>query len=157
MKSIFLSSFSNGHTPRKGFTLLEVIIVVVILGVLASLALPKYNNMVIQGECRSVETNMIVIYQAVKLFRMRNPTNSYPGSANLAAINATLGLSIADDPLHNYFIPAGSPWDMSVIRVDGKYHCYLQFPIVGVYDQPNVYCQYYSGFGSGDVCPSIVG
>ena len=55
----------------KGFTLMEIMIAVIILGVIASLALPRYNNVVRQNECRQAQQNMVLIYNTVQVFKIK--------------------------------------------------------------------------------------
>jgi prepilin-type N-terminal cleavage/methylation domain-containing protein len=84
----------------KGFTLIEIIVVMVIIGILAALAIPNYNNMIQQGQATAARGNLITIYNAQKNYYL-NPTtggnfyNSATGN-DLTNINAALGLSITD-------------------------------------------------------------
>ncbi|MDD5027763.1 MAG: prepilin-type N-terminal cleavage/methylation domain-containing protein [Candidatus Omnitrophica bacterium] len=50
---------------KKGFTLIELIIVVVIIGILAIIAIPKYYANVTKAERAQVYSNLVAIRQAV--------------------------------------------------------------------------------------------
>jgi len=53
---------------RKGFTLIELMIVVVIIGLLASVAIPNFISMVGRAKEASVKTNMHVMQTAAEDF-----------------------------------------------------------------------------------------
>jgi len=144
------------QSAGKGFTLMEIMIAVIILGVIGSLALPRYNNVVRQNECRQAQQNMVLIYNAVQVFKIKNLPSSFPESPTLGDINTSLNLSILPDPNHTYYMPAGSalgPWDISVDRNDGSYQCYMQFwEMISPLSSTNPACS----AGMILACPSII-
>lgn len=62
---------------QRGFTLIEVMIVVVILGILASVALPAYNDYVIRG--RIPEATSALSTTRVRLEQYFQDNRSYAG------------------------------------------------------------------------------
>lgn len=64
---------------RKGFTLIELIIVVVLVGILASIAIPNYYTVMNKAKDASVRTNMYMLQSAVEEFAVRS-NGGYPGS-----------------------------------------------------------------------------
>lgn len=57
---------------KKGFTLLEIIIVVIIVGVLASLALPRLFNTVEFSRSTEAMSNIGALRQAIERCQLRN-------------------------------------------------------------------------------------
>ncbi len=73
---------------RKGFTLIELMIVVVILGILAAVAIPNFISMMGRAKEASVKTNMHVMQTAAEDFAAVS-SGRYPDS----------GADVADDGL----------------------------------------------------------
>ena len=95
---LFSKVFGIGTKKRspRGFTLMEIIIVVITLGVIASLALSSYNKVVEQNYCRSAQMNLIAIHNAVQIYYLKNQTYNTRSGFDLTAINTDLNLSIVD-------------------------------------------------------------
>ncbi|MBI3318442.1 MAG: prepilin-type N-terminal cleavage/methylation domain-containing protein [Candidatus Omnitrophica bacterium] len=70
---------------RRGFTLLELLVVVIVIGVLASVALPNYNRMIEKTRVRDAQGTLNMIFQAERVYRLDNA--SYGTLAQLIAGN----------------------------------------------------------------------
>ena len=80
---------------QYGFTLAEMLVVIVILGVLAGIAIPTYRNTMEQSRRNEACSNLNVIYMGQKIYRINNGTfwnpGNNPGHGN---INNTLSVDI---------------------------------------------------------------
>ena len=68
---------------QKGFTLVELMVVVVILGVLVAIAVPIYNNVTESAKLNAHLANIRTIEGAIESYKAANPT------ATLSTINVT--------------------------------------------------------------------
>ena len=105
---------------KKGFSLIEVTIAIIILGILTAIAIPNYMTMVVQGEARATQNNLMVIFNAQKNYYFTNgtycgllagdPSNCNSLNSGASSINTLLSLNI-NDPNFNYscqlLIPSG--------------------------------------------------
>ncbi len=94
-------------SDSKGFTLIEIIVVTVILGILAAVALPNYTTMITQQAARAAKNNLITIYNAQWNYYFTNGfyckdtaipphiCDTLTGSAT--SINTNLSLNIIDN------------------------------------------------------------
>lgn len=76
---------------KNGFTLVEIMIVVVIIGILAAIAYPSYTNYKLRANRADVESQMLQIARNLSAYKMVN--NDYGAS------NSTAGY--ASNPLTN--------------------------------------------------------
>lgn len=66
---------------QKGFTLVELLIVVIIIGILTAIAIPVYRNASQNAERRSVEANLKTIDSAIQQYK--NDNGEIPSEAEL--------------------------------------------------------------------------
>ena len=84
------------RTGSKGFTILEILMVLVLLGVLTTIAVPMFIKTIKTSRQREVFALLKLIEQAQKIYRLEN--NSYypqTGSqTNISDINHNLSLDL---------------------------------------------------------------
>lgn len=60
---------------KKGFTLIELIIVIALLGVIAGIAVPRYSGILEQAKIDSDEVTLEMIEKAAELYHFQNPAD----------------------------------------------------------------------------------
>lgn len=102
------------RSRQKGFTLIELMIVVVIIGILAALAIPRFSAATVktrQGEAKLVLKNICTMQMT---YRVESPTNAYftsgeVGSATNQNAFINLGVVIPQNALYSYtIVPSGA-------------------------------------------------
>lgn len=116
----------NLKKNQKGFSLVELLIVVVILGILASIAVPKFLTTRDESQLRTCQTNMATINYASELYYFANsvkfdPTGNiiFPAGGSGGPANASaLYTAVTSD---TSFFPDGPP----ACPVDGSTYTFL--------------------------------
>ena len=85
----------RGKFFQSGFTVLELMIVVIIIAIIAAFAVPNYQKTVERSYRRTAETNLIALHGTQQIYRTTNGT--YWGTGNVSAINTNLGLNIIEN------------------------------------------------------------
>lgn len=74
-----------------GFTLIEILIVIVILGIVAGLAVPVYTNSVEQARQNEAKVNLNAMFMGEKIFALNHNGNFWNGGGTVLAPSTTSG------------------------------------------------------------------
>jgi len=67
-----MKQFNLRRRIQRGFTLIEIMVVVVIMGVLAALVVPKLLNRAGESKIAAAKVDIATIMQALKLYKLDN-------------------------------------------------------------------------------------
>jgi prepilin-type N-terminal cleavage/methylation domain-containing protein len=100
---------SKFHRSQKGFTLIELMIVVVIIGILAALAIPRFMRATTKSKQSEAKQILKQIYVMQRAYRQEKDTYTANGaSASAGGTFATLGVDIMSTARYTYAITADS-------------------------------------------------
>ena len=102
--------FSRFHN-RKGFTLIELMIVVVIIGILAALAIPRFMKSTTKAKQSEAKQILKQIYTMQHTYRQANNSYGDNGLTSVAGAVFTfpqIGVDIQSSAVYGYGIVAGA-------------------------------------------------
>ena len=113
------------NQARKAFTLIEILIVVVILGILAAVVIPQFTNAAEDANNSSVRTQLQTLRSQIELYRIENqgadPAFASTGWADL--VNGGYLPAPPKNPItgsSNFGTGSGDGWRFGVFQVDGS-------------------------------------
>lgn len=103
---------------KKGFTLIEVIIVTLIIAALALLVAPSFKNSALTNQMEKAKIGLIELTTAVKLYNEVNPSNQLSGVFNDTMFTA---LTHEDTDQGYVYLQNSNRWN---IRSSNEYSLY---------------------------------
>ena len=115
-------------TAKRAFTLVEILIVVVILGILAAIVVPQFTNATEDAQGGNIQSQLSTLQNQIELFRARE--NRYPTLAEMqadptvATANGTSFGELVDqgylkDSPRNPAVPSDAPNQWTVAAAAG--------------------------------------
>lgn len=69
----------------KGFTLVELLIVVIILAILAAVVIPQFQSSTTEAKESALDANLSAMRNAIELYKVQHTNNIYPGAVATSA------------------------------------------------------------------------
>ena len=94
---------------RSGFSLIELMIALAIIGILAAIALPSYRQYVIRGHRRAAQTSLVDIANREQQYFAAN--RAYASKADLGYVQPT---EVSDNYTWDVALDAGPPPNFTI-------------------------------------------
>ena len=90
----------NRLRSENGFTLIEIVIVIVIIGILAAVAIPKYEDMREEARSATIKGQLGTIRSAIAI---QYAKNALSGSASFPTLNGTIFMdgNVPKEPINS--------------------------------------------------------
>jgi len=90
----------------RGFTLIEILIVVAIIGILTAVAIPAYSNYVTRARITEAISGLGTVQTAAEEYWNSQPTHTYAGFNRLPANTANFTFTLSNDSTSAYTVTA---------------------------------------------------
>ena len=114
--------FASSIRVSQGFTLVEVIIVVAIMSVLISIALPAYQGYVLRSHRTTVQSEMLKILTRQEIYYVENrqygTLEDLRYNANIVGINNNGDIVAAGNGIYDLQMDTGQPANEFLIEAD---------------------------------------
>ena len=67
---------------KQGFTIIELLIVVIIIGVLATMAVPQFTTALEKAKASKAKNMLALMYKGANMIRAENPSNEFDGTTD---------------------------------------------------------------------------
>ena len=72
---------------KKGFTLVELLAAIVLLGIIIAIAVPKYNKYIAKSKKNTFRETLSGLYRSVEIYVAEHPEKSFNEYTNISSIN----------------------------------------------------------------------
>ena len=110
--TVMLGRRDNIMGKNQGFTLIEMMIVVAIVGILAAVAIPQYNTYVLKGKLAEPRANLSEM--RVHMERYFQDNRRYNGAAGVCGVASARLAAIGDQRFFDYVCdPGNDAWSQT--------------------------------------------
>jgi general secretion pathway protein G len=109
---------------RSGFTLVEILIVVIILGILAAIVIPEFSDASTQARESSLRSNLQTMRSQIELYQIQH-NDDLPGAGTATFVQAMIGQTDVAGAVGTDFgpyvqqMPTNSFNNLATVRADG--------------------------------------
>lgn len=127
------------HRARAGgFTLVELLIVVIILAILSSMAIPQFSSAASEAKEATVLRNLTTIRRAIELYRIHHNA-SYPGDDFVTQLVS--GTDVTGAPGNDYGPYFWDPWPANPVKEDKSVRITSLMPSAPTGDEGWIYAK----------------
>lgn len=139
--------------PSHGFTLVELLIVVVILGLLAAIVVPQFNGASAEAKEAALSQDLSAIRKAISLYRVQHE-EQYPGPDAAAIVEQlTMSTDASGDTSGDKYGPYfRGPWPVN--HINGLSTITVVATMPGA---PNGSTGWYYATSNGELRPNVSG
>ena len=102
----FIQHFNSRNQSEKGFTLVELLVVIIIIGILGAIALPSFLNQDVKAKQTEAKQNVALVNKTQNSFRAEN--SAFATSFDVLAIGSVTGNGTGQTSNYNYTIASGT-------------------------------------------------
>ena len=95
---------------ESGFTLVELLIVVIILGILAAVVIPQFNTAAAESKESALASNLATIRQAIELYKVQH-NDTFPDAAIVVKLTTSTDATGAAGTKYGPYIRNSFPAD----------------------------------------------
>jgi general secretion pathway protein G len=93
--------------PNRGFTLVEILIVVIILGILAAIVIPQFTNASTEARNNSTSSLLQTLRSQIELYKLQH-NDELPPTLGTGTNDWTAEMTVSTDALHAAFVAGTS-------------------------------------------------